>query len=101
MNFINLLPNGIDTLVGEEGGKLSGGQKQRICISRALLHNPNVLILDEPTSALDDLGEKEILETLESFKGEVTIISISHNETFINAADKAIKLVNGIVVREK
>jgi len=77
-NFINILPQGYSTILGEEGINLSGGQKQLIGIMRALYHNPQLLILDEPTSAMDRNTEKLILELLSQLKSELTIILISH-----------------------
>ena len=82
------LPNRLDFDVGEHGGRLSGGQKQRLGLARALLYSPKILILDEPTSALDKRSEKAILDTLDDLRGSVTIIAISHQETFVNASDR-------------
>ncbi len=75
--FIETLPNGINTSVGDLGNQLSGGQIQRIAIARALYKDKDLLILDEPTSALDENNEKKIIENLLSQKK--TIILISHN----------------------
>ena len=94
-SFINQLPNGIDFNVGEHGGRLSGGQKQRLGLARALLYSPKLLILDEPTSALDKRSEKAILDTLDDLRGSVTIIAISHQETFVNASDRKFILDEG------
>ena len=94
-SFINQLPNGIDFNVGEHGGRLSGGQKQRLGLARALLYSPKLLILDEPTSALDKRSEKAILDTLDDLRGSVTIIAISHQETFVNASDRKFILEEG------
>tara|TARA_B100000927_G_scaffold280031_1_gene264121 strand:- start:291 stop:1292 length:1002 start_codon:yes stop_codon:yes gene_type:complete len=93
--FINQLPNRLDFNVGEHGGRLSGGQKQRLGLARALLYSPKILILDEPTSALDRRSEKAILETLDDLRGSVTIIAISHQETFVNASDRKFILDEG------
>jgi ABC-type multidrug transport system fused ATPase/permease subunit len=89
------LPNGLDTVLGEAGGKLSGGQKQRIGIARALYKQADVLFLDEATSALDYQTEKEVNETLsqlmESYEG-LTILSIAHRESSLRYCDRIITL---------
>lgn len=85
---------GLEFLVGENGGKLSGGQKQRLGLARALYLEPDVLLLDEPTSALDSETEKAILETLQNLTGKTTIILISHNESLLKGCDKIYKLEN-------
>ncbi len=95
IDFVEQLPDGLDFNVGEHGGRLSGGQKQRIGLARALLHTPKILILDEPTSALDKISENDILNTLNVLRGTVTIIAISHQETFVNASDIKYSLENG------
>lgn len=95
LDFVEQLPDGLDFNVGEHGGRLSGGQKQRIGLARALLHTPKILLLDEPTSALDKISENDILNTLNVLRGTVTIIAISHQETFVNASDIKYSLENG------
>ena len=95
LNFVEQLPNGLDFNVVEHGGRLSGGQKQRLGLARALLHTPKILLLDEPTSALDKKSENDILNTLNDLRGTVTIIAISHQETFVNASDIKYSLENG------
>ena len=95
LHFVEQLPDGLDFNVGEHGGRLSGGQKQRLGLARALLHTPKILLLDEPTSALDKKSENDILNTLNDLRGTVTIIAISHQETFVNASDKKYSLENG------
>ncbi len=82
-------------VVGERGGKLSGGQRQRIVIARALVNNPKLLILDEATSALDPESEQAIRNTMESLKGQLSILAISHNKAMIQAADRVYTLENG------
>ncbi len=95
INFVEQLSGGLDFNIGEHGGRLSGGQKQRLGLARALLHTPKILLLDEPTSALDKKSENDILNTLNDLKGTVTIIAISHQETFVNASDIKYSLENG------
>ena len=95
--FIQSLPNGFNTIVGESGGYLSGGQRQLICIARVILKNPFILVLDEPTSAIDSKTDKLIQESLLSFmKDRVTII-ISHRLSTIFNVDRIIILENGII----
>ena len=95
IDFVEQLPEGLDYVIGEHGGRLSGGQKQRIGLCRALLHNPKILLLDEPTSALDMESEKNILKTLSDIHGTVTIIAISHQQKFVKASDRQLLLKNG------
>lgn len=97
-DFVSELPEKLMTVVGEYGGRLSGGQRQRLAIARALVKNPELLILDESTSALDSKTEKEIIQTLLKLKGKTTIIAISHQLKIQKVADKVYFLENGIVV---
>jgi ATP-binding cassette subfamily C protein len=94
-DFVSAMPEGMDTLVGERGGKLSGGQRQRIVIARALVNQPRLLILDEATSALDPASEAAIRQTMEALKGDLTILAISHNRAMVDAADTVYKLGDG------
>ncbi len=93
--FIEPLPQGCATMVGEGGGKLSGGQRQRIAIARALINRPQLLILDEATSALDADSEAAVRRTLESLKGQLTILAITHNRSMMEAADRVYRLEAG------
>jgi ATP-binding cassette subfamily B protein/subfamily B ATP-binding cassette protein MsbA len=97
-DFINSLPNGFDTIIGERGIKLSGGQKQRLAIARALLLDTEVLIFDEATSALDYESEKMIHKAIDELYKEKTIIIIAHRLSSIIAADKIVVLEDGKTV---
>ena len=92
--FIDDLPNGINTVIGEDGNKLSVGQKQRLNILRALYNDPDVLIFDESTSALDKENENSFLNLINEFKGKKTIIFITHKKELLNSFDKIYEIKN-------
>jgi ATP-binding cassette subfamily C protein len=94
-DFVQELPEGLFTVVGERGLKLSGGQRQRIAIARALVHEPRLLILDEATTALDPENEAGICVTLRKLKGKLTILAISHQPAILGAAERAYRLEDG------
>jgi ATP-binding cassette subfamily C protein len=96
--FVQGLPQGINTTVGERGSKISGGQRQRIAIARALAHKPKLLILDEATNALDSDSETAICDTLRQLRGELTILAISHQPAVLEVADLAYRLQDGAVM---
>jgi ATP-binding cassette subfamily C protein len=96
--FVNQLAQGLDTIVGERGGKLSGGQRQRIVIARALINQPRLLILDEATSALDKDTEEAVRQALEALKGQLTILAISHNQAMVAGADRVYEMSGGHAV---
>jgi ATP-binding cassette subfamily C protein len=93
--FVEAMPEGMNTLVGERGGRLSGGQRQRIVIARALAHNPRLLILDEATSALDPEAEAAISHTLKALTPGITVIAVSHRPALIDVADQVYRLYEG------
>ena len=93
-NFINQLPEGVDTNIGEDGRTLSAGQRQRLGIARALYRDPELMIFDEATSSLDDENENRIIETIKDFKGKKTIIIISHKKKPLEICDIIYKIEN-------
>lgn len=94
-DFVQSLPDGIDSNVGDRGAKLSGGQRQRIGIARALYNEPCVLVLDEATSALDNDTERQITDTILKLKGKITIIAIAHRLSTLQECDFKIKFEAG------
>lgn len=98
--FVAALPNGIDTNIGDAGGKLSGGQKQRLSIARAVLKNPPIMILDEATSALDTESEKLVQDALEKMMQNRTSIVIAHRLSTIQKADNIIVMQKGEIVEQ-
>ncbi len=98
--FINQLPDGYGTIVGERGVKLSGGQRQRLGIARALYHNPDVLVFDEATSALDGMTEDAVMQAVQDLSQERTMILIAHRLRTVQACDRIVMLDSGMIVAD-
>ena len=98
--LLEQLPEGLDTILGENGVRLSGGQRQRVALARAFYHQRNILVLDEATSALDNKTEQEIVEELKHLIGKKTIIVIAHRLTTVQHCDRIIRLENGRIIEE-
>ncbi|MGH8769577.1 MAG: ABC transporter ATP-binding protein [Burkholderiales bacterium] len=95
--FVNSLPQGINTVVGERGVRLSGGQRQRIGIARALYHDPEVLVLDEATSALDTPTELEVMQAVRTLRGSKTIVNVAHRLSTVEQCTRLYRLEYGRV----
>lgn len=98
LEFVESLPKGIETKVGESGIKLSGGQKQRLAIARALLRSSNIIIFDESTSSLDNFAQEDIKRSIDGLKGRSTIIIVAHRLSTIKNVDKIFFLDSGKIV---
>jgi subfamily B ATP-binding cassette protein MsbA len=99
-DFIQALPDGFDTMIGEAGARLSGGQRQRLSIARAILKNAPILILDEATSALDTESEHEVQKALENLMKDRTTLVIAHRLSTIKNADRIIVVKDGLIVEQ-
>jgi len=94
-DFIERLPDGYETMVGERGLKLSGGEKQRVAIARTILKNPAILVFDEATSALDSATEKNIQAELERISAHTTTLIIAHRLSTVQHADQILVMEEG------
>ncbi|MEW6167317.1 MAG: ABC transporter ATP-binding protein [Pseudomonadota bacterium] len=95
LEFVEAMPEGLQTRVGEGGSRLSGGQRQRLAIARALVHRPRLLILDEATSNLDSEAQAAVVETVSRLKGKLTILAVAHQERLVQVADHIYRLADG------
>ena len=96
--FIESLPLGLDSIIGEGGCQLSGGQKQKLCIARSLCRNVKVMIFDEATSSLDNVSQNEIMEIIQNLSKDVTVIMIAHRLSTVAYADSIILVRDGEIV---
>ena len=99
-DFIQTLPQGVETQVGERGTKISGGQRQRLGIARAMFTKPKLLVLDEATSSLDGQTELEISDSINQLKGSVTVIVVAHRLSTVRNCDKVIYMANGEIISQ-
>ena len=99
-DFIETLPQGYDTPMGEMGARLSGGERQRVGIARVLLLNPDVIVMDEPTSSLDVLHEKELLQTLEEACRDKLLLLVSHRPSTLTGCGRIVRLEQGRAVEQ-
>jgi ATP-binding cassette, subfamily B, bacterial PglK len=97
---VNQLPEGIDTVVGEQGVRLSGGQRQRVAVARALYREPPVVVLDEGTSALDGATEGRLIEALRAIDPDLTLIAVAHRLSTLRDADRILVIEDGRIVEE-
>jgi ABC-type multidrug transport system fused ATPase/permease subunit len=97
-SFVEGLPDGINSTVGERGAKLSGGQRQRLGIARALLSSPKLLVLDEATSALDGKSEIDVSDAISKLKNSMTLVVIAHRLSTVRNADLVIYMDSGKIV---
>ncbi|WP_145000870.1 ABC transporter ATP-binding protein [Kocuria rhizophila] len=98
--IVAALPDGLDTRLGERGVRLSGGQRQRVGIARALYRDPDVLVLDEATSALDNLTEERITRTIDSLRGDMTILVVAHRLSTVKHADQLMFMADGRIAAQ-
>ena len=99
-HFIEELPQGYATLVGDRGVRLSGGQRQRLFIARELFRKPNLLILDEATSALDTESERYIQQSIDALRGQITVVMIAHRLSTIRNVDHVFVFDKGRLIEE-
>lgn len=95
LDFLETLPDGLDTWIQENGSNLSGGQRQRISIARALIREPKIILLDEVTSALDSVSEKQVQEAIDAIMGSCTVVMVAHRLSTLKRVDRIYRIDNG------
>jgi ATP-binding cassette subfamily C protein LapB len=100
-DFVGSQPKGYDLEVRERGIGLSGGQRQTINLARSLLHNPQILLLDEPTSSMDQGTEKKVIESLEKFSLEKTMMIVTHRNPILSMVDRVFVIENGKIITDQ
>ena len=98
--LLETMPNGLDSILGEDGVMISGGQRQRISLARAFYHERKILVMDESTSALDDKTESEIVSEIKQLKGKVTLIVIAHSLSTIQHCENVYKIEMGKIIKQ-
>ena len=98
--FISLIPQGYDFEIKEKGAGLSGGQKQAICLARSILNRPNILVLDEPTSSMDQQTETKVVENLNQYLSEKTLIVITHRNALLSICDRVLVVDSGKIIAD-
>ena len=96
--WLDELPDGLDTVIGEGAVGVSGGQRQRLGIARALFRRPRLLVLDEATSALDNLTERRVTEVIESLRGRITVIVVAHRLSTVKRCDQIVLMDQGRII---
>jgi ATP-binding cassette subfamily C protein len=99
LQFVDAMPEGLATRVGQGGSRLSGGQRQRLAIARALIHEPRLLILDEATSNLDPEAQDAIVETVAHLKSKMAVLAVAHQERMVRVADQVLRVADGRLER--
>jgi ATP-binding cassette subfamily C protein LapB len=97
---VNAHPRGFDMVVGERGESLSGGQRQCVAIARAVVHDPQMLLLDEPTGSMDNASEEVIKQRLREFSANKTMLIVTHRTSLLDLVDRIIVIDNGKVVAD-